>query len=355
MGRSAVDLAEQLCPDNLQDLQDTLSRCIGLPLLFADAHGRPLAACEDLCEFCRHFTRAIPLTRPCLECGRCAQLREMAELSPWGLRHRSLTQECPLGPCDVVIPIWIAGDIPGYLLTAQVCLKPDAEGDAVRRAGKPQEAEEHLALIGRLRKRSRQEMESAAAGLLAVAALVGSLGAARMRNLRLAEHLREQSRWMEAHEQTDAVTALANRRHFCAALTAEAARARRYKRPFSVALLDVSGFRQVNDHFGHSAGDAVLRAVARCLSSTIRQTDLVGRVGGDEFAILFPETERGGAMIALTRVRAQIADLNASGELPVEVRVAVGIADWSEGHEDLLAAAYQAAQQEQESLALTGA
>jgi diguanylate cyclase (GGDEF)-like protein len=354
MGRSIVDLAEQLVPDNLQDLQDTLSRCIGLPLLFADAHGRPLAACEDLLEFCRHFTRAIPLSRPCLECGRGEQLRQLAELSPWGLRQTSLLQECPLGPCDVVIPIWSAGDIPGYLLTAQVCLKPEPDADAPRRAGKPQEAEEHLALLSRLRKRSQQEMEAAAAGLLVVASLVGNLGAARRRNARLAERIREQSRWMQNHERTDAVTGLANCRHFSAAVAAEVARVRRYKRQLSVAVLDITGFRRVNDQFGHGVGDAVLRAVAHCLSSTIRQTDLVGRVGGDEFAVLFPETERNGAMIAVTRVKAQIEDLNASGELPVEVSVVVGIADWEEGQEDLLAAAYDAAKQEREALALAG-
>ena len=349
MGRRVVDLADQLCPVNLQGLQDTLSRCLRMPVLFVDTNGRPLAACEDLSEFCRYFTRAIPLSRPCLECGRSGKLEKPDKANCWGPRSHRFLQRCPLGATDAAVPIWSAGEIIGFLLTAQACVAWESERDAGHAGRRPEEAEEQVALLSRLARRTPQDLQAAAAGLVVVASLTGALAAARRRNLRLAELTRDQRRWIQAHERTDAVTGLANRRQIYTALEAEVARARRYKRHLSVAALDIEGFDASSHEFGHDVGDAMLRAVANCLSSTVRQTDLVARSRGDQFAIIFPETQRHEAMIALARVKAQIEDLNASGELPVEVRLAVGVCDRSLDADDLLAAASEEARQLQET------
>jgi diguanylate cyclase (GGDEF)-like protein len=185
-------------------------------------------------------------------------------------------------------------------------------------------------------------MEQAAVGLSALASLIGSLAAARRRNLRLCERVREQGRLIQAQTLTDAVTGLANRRQFCSAVEAEVLRARRYRRPLSLAVLDIRGFCRINEEFGYDTGDLVLREVGHCLSCTVRQTDLVGRIGADEFGLLLPETSRSGAMAALARVVAQVEDLNASGELPVEIKLAIGIADQTGGLDAMLSEAYRA-------------
>ena len=339
MGGRCEDLAERLWPENLQEVQDGLSKSAGIPVLFAHVSGRPLAACEDLTAFCRTFTRSVALSRPCLGCGRLSADRDVA-IAPD--RLRSLFYVCPLGLTDIAVPIKAAGEVIGHLVTAQTRL-----GDllSLDDGPRPPDSEECSSLLAEAPTRTEAELAAVAAGLSTVAWLTGSLAASRRRNLRLADHIREQNRYFQQYVTTDAVTGVANRRHFCSSLHAETVRARRYKRSLSVAVLDVEGFRRTNDEFGHDVGDVMLRNIAECLVSTVRQTDLVGRVGGDEFAILFPETTRAEAMIALGRIHGQIDDLNASGELPVEVRVTVGVVDRSAEADDLLTAAMKAEQQ----------
>ena len=109
-----------------------------------------------------------------------------------------------------------------------------------------------------------------------------------------------------AHErmlsQTDHLTGIANAREFYQQAEAELARAHRYQRRISLAYMDLDGFKQINDRFGHRAGDHLLRCVAQTFQETVRKTDLVGRLGGDEFAILLPNTGRAGATFIMLRL-----------------------------------------------------
>jgi len=124
--------------------------------------------------------------------------------------------------------------------------------------------------------------------------------------VRLREELRRRS-------ETDALTGIANRRRFHQALEIECIRSRRSRAPFSVLMIDLDYFKEVNDRFGHPAGDEVLRRVSERLVDSLRKTDLVARYGGEEFAVLLPETSEDGARVIAERIRVAIC------EEPVEV------------------------------------
>ncbi|HXZ26130.1 MAG TPA: diguanylate cyclase [Nitrospiria bacterium] len=101
---------------------------------------------------------------------------------------------------------------------------------------------------------------------------------------------------------TDPLTRIANRRGVYRAVEAELVRQRRTGRPFTAAYLDVDGFKAVNDRLGHHAGDELLRVVAETIRSQVRQLDTAGRLGGDEFLILLPETDGEAAHELLIRL-----------------------------------------------------
>jgi diguanylate cyclase (GGDEF)-like protein/PAS domain S-box-containing protein len=121
--------------------------------------------------------------------------------------------------------------------------------------------------------------------------------------------------WSSLVEQaaTDPLTGLPNRRSFEEQLARESQRFRRKGRPFSVVLIDIDHFKDVNDTYGHPAGDRALIEVAERLKSVARNSELVARLGGEEFVWLLPETNERGAMIAAERARLAIAEREFDG------------------------------------------
>jgi diguanylate cyclase (GGDEF)-like protein len=101
----------------------------------------------------------------------------------------------------------------------------------------------------------------------------------------------------------DALTMTHNRRYFNEALEREYQRSLRYKRSLSLVLFDIDHFKQINDTYGHVAGDSVLRQLAVVVKPRLRQQDVLARVGGEEFAVLLPEVEPAGAHVAAEKVR----------------------------------------------------
>ena len=86
-------------------------------------------------------------------------------------------------------------------------------------------------------------------------------------------------------------------------------RAKRYKKPFSLIMLDLDHFKKINDKYGHPVGDIVLKEVSKAISNTIRESDIAARYGGEEFAIVLPETDLKGAALAAERLRKAVENL----------------------------------------------
>lgn len=133
--------------------------------------------------------------------------------------------------------------------------------------------------------------------------------------------------------QTDALTGLANHGHFWTTLDSEIARASRYGRVLSLAMMDVDHFKRFNDSHGHVAGDRTLREVAHVLRSHSRVHDTPARYGGEEFAIILPETDLEGAFVFAEKIRQAVEGESAvANELP-PVTISIGVASLADGAE----------------------
>lgn len=126
---------------------------------------------------------------------------------------------------------------------------------------------------------------------------------------------------------TDPLTGLANQRAFRVRLRDEWLRARRYDSPLSLLLVDVDGLKQINDERGHAAGDEVLRTAARAIAMTMRVTDFGARWGGDEFAIVAPNTVRWSAQDLAQRLLGHLSDEARAHQAVVTISVGVAIVE----------------------------
>jgi diguanylate cyclase (GGDEF)-like protein len=135
--------------------------------------------------------------------------------------------------------------------------------------------------------------------------------------------LKNTLRQEKEYSRIDFLTGIRNRRYFIELVNMEISRTRRYERPFTVVCIDLDNFKTVNDCFGHSTGDILLRLVARTLQQNIRVTDTVARLGGDEFAILLPETGRNVAEVILQKVQKINLDIMQRHGWPVTLSIGV--------------------------------
>jgi diguanylate cyclase (GGDEF)-like protein len=131
---------------------------------------------------------------------------------------------------------------------------------------------------------------------------------------------------ISAAAATDALTGILNRRGFMDAAERELARASRYDRSFVVAYVDVRGLKAVNDTEGHLMGDELLQTVAGLMKESARADDVVGRIGGDEFALLLDEQTAESAEPVIRRIRARVEERRAAMEIRVPWELTIGIA-----------------------------
>jgi diguanylate cyclase (GGDEF)-like protein len=158
----------------------------------------------------------------------------------------------------------------------------------------------------------------------ALAVVVSALLASSMAGLgRLMRDMHDRERDLERLATTDALTGVANRREALAALARALEGAARTGRPVALLMIDVDRFKRVNDDHGHEAGDRVLAAVANRCRTGLRVVDTCGRVGGEEFVVVLPDTDARGATVAAERLREAVERAPID---PVGVTVSVGVA-----------------------------
>ena len=149
------------------------------------------------------------------------------------------------------------------------------------------------------------------------------------------KELESANRTLKKLSRTDKLTDLHNRGYWEESLEREFKRCRRSKRPASLILFDIDHFKVFNDAHGHSAGDEVLRAVAKAVRQAQRSTDIAGRYGGEEFGIVLPETTQDQALLVAERLRETIAGTVVDWEdTPLQVTVSLGVAEYSDALDD---------------------
>lgn len=138
---------------------------------------------------------------------------------------------------------------------------------------------------------------------------------------------------LRRHADTDELTEVSNRRSFVTALKRESARSSRHRLPYSVIFVDLDYFKNINDRFGHAAGDCALRAVAEAIRACLRDSDLLARYGGDEFAVLLPQTELQAALEVASRVRSVVGSSRITHEgQEFGLSISIGVASCNSSH-----------------------
>jgi len=134
---------------------------------------------------------------------------------------------------------------------------------------------------------------------------------------------------LEQKAHIDYLTGLHNRGYFMTQAAQELAKALRYKNKMSLFMLDIDNFKKVNDAYGHKIGDLALKKLAEIFKATLRSVDIVGRIGGEEFAVLLPETDIDNALEVAERLRKNFAEsaVNIGTDLSIHVTVSIGVSE----------------------------
>ncbi|WP_229634277.1 GGDEF domain-containing protein [Duganella qianjiadongensis] len=145
------------------------------------------------------------------------------------------------------------------------------------------------------------------------------------RVLQRTQELMQANAKLELLATTDPLTGIGNRRRMTEQINRELDRGRRFGHPLSLLMADIDHFKNVNDQYGHEAGDRVIIAVARTLAGGVRNIDMASRFGGEEFVLLMPETSIAVASSAAERLRQEIANLEVRGDKGESIRFTISI------------------------------
>jgi diguanylate cyclase (GGDEF)-like protein len=239
--------------------------------------------------------------------------------------------------CSALL-VTVAGGGEGFWLSLPFALFAAASSPSAARAALPASAVTIAAIAA---------ARGGAPPLLLILVVVGS-SVAIVKVLQ--DSFERERRALRATAMRDPLTGVANRRAFAERLRYEVARHTRQQHSFAVIALDLDGFKAVNDRFGHQAGDELLREVASAIGSTLREQDTVARVGGDEFNVLAPETDRAGGEKLADRVSAAVGGVTTGiSSLSASVGLAIFPADGANSAELLEVADAEAIAAKRES------
>jgi diguanylate cyclase (GGDEF)-like protein len=159
------------------------------------------------------------------------------------------------------------------------------------------------------------------------------------RTLALHEELVTANERLELLASRDPLTDLFNRRGLMYAFQQERLRALRHHSPITLVLCDIDRFKQVNDSYGHGFGDGVLRLVARELQRSARGSDILARIGGDEFLVVLPEAELAGGVSFVKRVQTSIQERNEIPDVAISLSFGIAEMDLAQSYEEAIAMA----------------
>jgi diguanylate cyclase (GGDEF)-like protein len=336
-------LSDLLDMSLIQTMTDSNFRAGGLPVTIVDALDSSILVKAALPEVCRCLHRDDPLVPDSCIAG--------SRYFPGLLRTVDVCRyKCWHGLCHISIPIIVAGQHMGTMFLTRFVLEnqlPELKRLAARAAETGVETG-YLAALDRIPVFSAEKVHSILEYNKVLVHFIAdlaerSLGVTGTKKLlseedrtvklahangllmaEIAERQKVEEKLRDLSEK-DHLTMIFNRRKLFELLALEIDKAKRYKRPLSMILLDLDHFKNVNDRYGHNAGDAVLKTTADVIDSVVRKTDIFARYGGEEFVILSPETGREGAMALAEKIRASVEfhDFPFAGKITVSAGVSV--------------------------------
>ncbi len=180
---------------------------------------------------------------------------------------------------------------------------------------------------------SSNAMATASFGMIYMGVFFHAYGA---RSISYFTRMRDYNRRLEQLASHDMLTGVLNARAYYAACEQHISIASRTGQPYAVIFIDLDHFKSVNDKHGHAAGDAVLKATAICLQQSVRQSDALGRIGGEEFSVFLPNTASAGALQLAESLRRTVEELNPSiGERNLHITASIGVAASGDAPEEM--------------------
>ncbi len=311
--------------EELRDLCEGFTTLTGAVTAVLDIEGNILIA-TGWQHICTHFHRMQPWT--------AARCRESDTVLASALRHGDAynVYKCKNGLVDVAVPIMIGGEHVANFFTGQFFFESPDRDFFIRQAKEFGFGEQtYLAALEKVPIFSEARVHEMMGFLTRLAQIMGEMGLAKLRLEEANAALETREAEYRHQAATDFLTELPSRRSFFKRLGDELERFKRSDvQPVALLMIDLDRFKEINDQFGHIAGDALLKHFGGLLTSELRRIDMAGRIGGDEFGLILPGTSAQAALIFATRLAERIANspLSFDGQA-LSLTVSIGATEMS--------------------------